>query len=222
MQRRIILIVSILFLTGLQLVAQKTMLIKGTVIDKSTNKPLELEINLKGETGKKYRINSNVDGTYSSGIEDGDTYEISIKGYLISHSEKSITIPKTNYYKEYNRNLHISKFEAGMELYSNNLFNKGTAILAVNAEEILKGIRDDLAFHNAKVNFIVSTCDYYNKTKKKRAASTKQLITERIKVLRDICFKLNFRQSNVDYFEDIVINAKAPKSPKDQFKVVIK
>jgi hypothetical protein len=222
MQRRIILMLCLIILSGFPVFAQKTMLIKGTVIDKSTNKPLELEINVKGETGKKYRINSNVDGTYSTGIEGGDTYSISVKGYLISEQEHSITIPKTEYYKEYNRDLHISKFATGMELYSLNLFNPGTAVLSTSAEERLKEIRDDLAFHNAKVNFIVSTCDYYNKTKKKRAASTKQLMTDRIKVLRDICFKLNFRQSNVDYFEDIVINAKAPKSPKDQFKVVIR
>lgn len=207
---------------GLPVLAQKTMLIKGIVVDKTTNKPLEIEIHFKGETDKKYRINSNVDGTYSSGIEGGDIYSIRIKGYLISESEHTIKIPKTDYYKEYTRDLHISKLESGMELYSNNLFNSGTSVLSPKAEEILKEIRDDLAFHNAKVNFIVSTCDYYNKTKKKRATSTKQLMTDRIKVLRDICFKLNFRQSNVDYFEDIVINSKAPKSPKDQFKVVIK
>jgi hypothetical protein len=222
MQRRIILIICFVLLMGLPAAAQKTMLIKGTILDKSTNKPLELEVHLTGASGKKYRINSNVDGTYSSGIEGGDTYSISIKGYLISESEHSITIPKTEYYKEYNRDLHISKFAPGMELYSGNIFNDGTAVLSASAEEFLKGIRDDLAFHNAKVSFIVSTCDYYNKAKKKRAASTKQLMADRIKVLRDMCFKLNFRQSNVDYFEDIVINAKAPKSPKDQFKVVIK
>jgi hypothetical protein len=198
------------------------MLIKGTVIDKSTKQPLELEIHLNGTAEKKYRINSNVDGTYSSGIEGGDTYTISIKGYSIPESERSIKIPKTEAYKEYNRDLHITKFVSGMELYSENLFKSGTTILLPSAEATLKSIRDDLGFHNAKVNFIVSTCDYYDKNKKKRAASTKQLLTDRIKALRDICFKLNFRQSNVDYFEDVVINVKAPKSPKDQFKVVIK
>ncbi len=222
MKKSGILIIIMMILVCLPAFAQKTMLIKGTVVDKSNNKPLELEINLKSETGRKYRINSNVDGSYSSGIEGGETYFISVKGYLISEAERSIKIPKTDFYKEYNRDLHIMKFESGMELYSENLFNPGTAVLSASAEEILKGIRDDLAFHIAKVNFIVSTCDYYNKTKKKRAESTKLLISDRIKALRDICFKLNFRQNNVDYFEDIVINAKAPKSPKNQCRVVIR
>jgi hypothetical protein len=206
MQRKIILILCFLLFSGFPILAQKTMLIKGTVLDKSTKQPLELEIHLNGTADKKYRINSNVDGTYSSGIEGGDTYTISIKGYSIPESERSIKIPKTDAYKEYNRDLHITKFVSGMELYSENLFKSGTTILLPSAEAIL----------------IVSTCDYYDKNKKKRAASTKQLLTDRIKALRDICFKLNFRQSNVDYFEDVVINAKAPKSPKDQFKVVIK
>lgn len=216
----IIILLGLIFIPDIK--AQKTMLIKGFVIEKSTNKPVETEISIIGNSGKKYRINSNNEGEFSSGIEGGDIYEISIRGYSIPESEKTINIPKTSNYKEYSRDLHISKFASGLDLYNLNIFNKGTAVLSPSAEETLMKMRDEFAFHNLKVNFIVNTADYYEKNKKKRASSVKQLMADRIKALKDICFKLNFRQSHIDYFEDVIINNKPSKANKNQLKVVVR
>ena len=218
MKIKIILSIFLLFVFFRITIAEQTMLIKGNVKDKS-GKPLEVTIyfNEDGSGFKNYRISSSADGSYSNGIEGGKIYNIAIKGYYIPKNMSFVNIASTDKYKEYDRDLVLTKLSDGLELDNFQLFKKGKKTLLPAVHKELKKIRKMMKFHNIKVKFVISTADVY--CSKGRTKKCKQLLKDRTKVFRNELFKMNFSESRTSVESKLVINKR--KSNVADYDVIL-
>ncbi len=100
-------------------------LLKGTVYDDKTKKPIhayiELIDNVKGESLAEFESDA-VTGKFLVSLPAGKNYGIAVKsdGYLF-HSE-NFDIPKGADYQEYNKEVYMKKIEVGEVIVLRNIF----------------------------------------------------------------------------------------------------
>ena len=100
-------------------------LLKGTIYDDKTKKPLYAKIDLyDNETGNLLAEfqSDQVNGRYMISLPAGKNYGIAVKadGYLF-HSE-NFDIPKNSDYVEYNKDVYMKKIEVGQSIVLKNIF----------------------------------------------------------------------------------------------------
>ncbi len=142
-------------------------LLKGKIFDEFTGKSMEINIEFKTESGKKFKIKSNsLDGSYEQIFNSGENVEIIFTNWNITRKINKLSIKDTTKYCEQHQNFYVKKYVQGNSVFSFNLFEPNSANLSADAPAKIDSLKDMLLFsRNIKIELRTNGHDTYKQTR---------------------------------------------------------
>ena len=139
-------------------------IVKGKISDEFTGKPVTCTIEMKTQSGKRIKTNSNsIDGYFEQVLNAGESYEFSFSGYDIVKKIQNIQLDNVDKTVEKTMNFSVRRLTEGVQLYALNGFDKGTTRLNWAGNAAMKELEEILKFNRgAKFEFVVSSKDSYS------------------------------------------------------------
>ena len=136
-------------------------IIKGTVTDQFTGKPLDVTLQFRDEEGTRFRIKPNIiDGSYSQVVTSGMSYEVTFINYDVLRETQTLNIPFTDTYEEKEVDFQAKKLSPGLDLFKKKFFTGNDAKLSNDASEFLKEFQTIMRFNRGGTfKFIVLADD---------------------------------------------------------------
>lgn len=187
------------------------LLLKGTVTDEISGKPLGVTIVFMDDQGKKIKIQSNsIAGNFEQVLNSSSEYSVILSSNDIVRKELVINTKDTDSYTEQKIDFKVKKLAPGVELYSIKCFEMNDDKVNGYAESTFNDLMDMMKFNRSvKVDFKVNAYDLIpekqaapepvkKKSKKKSkapvieapkgpdAAEVKQLVDSRVNALKTL------------------------------------
>jgi hypothetical protein len=142
-------------------------LLKGKILDEISGKPMEVNIEFKAESGKKFKIKSNsIDGSYEQIFNSGENVEIVFTNWNIARKINKISIKDTTKYFEQIENFYVKQYVKSSAVFKFNLFDPNSANLRSDAAAKIDSLKDMLLFsRNIKIELVTNGHDSFFKTK---------------------------------------------------------
>lgn len=122
-------------------------LLKGKVVDKITNKPCEVSLQFKDQSGKIFKIQPNIlDGSYQQVVNSGEEYEITFINYDIIREIEKVKIEYSEKYTEIEQNFSVKKMVKDSVIYSLNMFQANTSELTADGQVVLNTLEYSMKF----------------------------------------------------------------------------
>lgn len=143
-------------------------LVKGSVIDEFTGKPVGVSLEFRLESGKKFKINSNsISGEFEQIFNAGEKVQVVISNWDVARKIEEFIVKDTTTYFEQSIVLYVRKFVVGSPIFKFNIFEQNSSSLTSNYKAILDSVEQTLRFsRNIKVELRVNARDSYWKTEK--------------------------------------------------------
>lgn len=212
--------VFLLLLASFNLFSQdlSTRIVKGTITDKSTGKPQEVEIVFEDSKGKKFKINSNsITGKYEQLLNVGETYKISFLRYDILKDEVELT-PKApdKSFEPQIQDYEVFIMKKGVELFDYDVFEKGSDKVSPSGEKSLEKLKTIMRFNRALyVDIVIHNDEGGNKgLSEKRLANLKQLTDSWGRFNRKVEYKIDESKGKNPSADTKIIISKVEDSMK--------
>ncbi len=213
-------------------------LIKGTLIEESTNNPIGTTIQFTDSQGKTVDTRSNSQsGAFQQVLKADESYRIAAKGYIISEGQKHFGTPDSDEYVEFDMNFTAKKIAEGLQIAHFQAFKPNDSTLTEEAKEKFKDLKSLLRFNiGVTVNIEISSYDshlkkktvkeYYTKNGRKRYRWKKlstedrlqELLDAREKAVKEYFDEIKIFLKNVDFSRDLQIVSETKKREKRKKK----
>jgi hypothetical protein len=142
-------------------------LLKGKIYDEFSGKPMEVNIEFKTESGKKFKNKSNsIDGSYEQIFNSGENVEIIFTNWNIVRIINKISIKDTTKYCEQPQNFYVKKYEKGEAVFKFVLFDENSWNLRSDAAAKIDSLKNMLLFsRNIKIDIRTNGHDSYKQTR---------------------------------------------------------
>ena len=142
-------------------------LVKGTIIDEYTGKPVEAQLEFRDQNGRKIKTKSNsIDGSWEQIFNAGDQLEVILSNWNVARKIDRLVVKDTNAFFEQKTDYAVRLFEVGKPIYKLNIYEPQTAKFKENHNMILDSLKDVLLFaRNIKVELRTNSHDSYAKIK---------------------------------------------------------
>ena len=212
--------IFLLILASLNLFSQdlSTRIVKGTITDKSTGKPQEVEIVFEDSKGKKFKIKSNsITGKYEQLLNANETYKISFLRFDVLKDELEFT-PKApdKSFEPQIQDFEVFVMKKGVELFDFDIFDKGSDKISSSGEKYLEKLKTIMRFNRALyVDIIIHNDDGSNKSlSEKRLSNLKQLTDSWGRFNRKVEYKIDENKGKNPNSDTKVIISKVEDSMK--------
>lgn len=163
--------IAVLFTTNNELYSFKRtvqILVKGTVIDEFTGKPVGASLEFRLESGRKFKINSNsISGEFEQVFNSGEKVQVVISNWDIARKTEEFVVKDTAAYSEQSVDFFVRKFEVDSPIFKFNLFEQNSSNFVNDYKAILDSLEQTFRFsRNIKVELRVNARDSYWKTEK--------------------------------------------------------
>lgn len=154
-------------------------IVKGKVLDQYTNKPINVSMMFTAKDGKKFKITPNIlSGEYQQVLNSGEEYEVTFINYDIIREKHVLRLEHSDKYLEIKQDYFPKRMTAGLEIYSENIFEKNSANLTSSGTELLEQLVQAMKFsRGAKFQLNISAKDA------DKPANAKDLLNKRITAL---------------------------------------
>lgn len=143
-------------------------LLKGKIVDAETKKPLGIELQLKSNKNRLFRVKSNsTDGSFQQVLPPGAKYTYMFKGYFCDEFVPYLDLKPTNNYDEIERVFEVRKIKEGDLVMTGDLFKANDTTFADVNDYTINSISESLNFQkNLEVKIYINIEDCNFKTKK--------------------------------------------------------
>ena len=154
-------------------------IVKGKVLDQYTNKPINVAMMFTAKDGKKIKITPNIlSGEYQQVLNSGEEYEVTFINYDIIREKHVLRLEHSDKYLEIKQDYFPKRMTAGLEIFSENIFEKNSANLTPSGTELLEQIVQAMKYsRGAKLKFNISAKDA------DKPANAKDLLDKRLNAL---------------------------------------
>lgn len=185
-------IMAMLLLSPSLAAMQTTMLLKCTVTDEYSGKPVAVKYSLKSSDGKTVKGKTREsDGSFQAVLAPGMHYEIILSNYNILKMRDTIVIADRGEYFEDTREFTVKVLSAGQQLVKENIFEQGNASISAAGKAALKDLVDIMKKNRPLYVRVTACVEQSGDSKKKKRRSSKdnsatqKLVDERVQVLTD-------------------------------------
>lgn len=154
-------------------------IVKGKVLDQYTNKPINVAMMFTDKNGKKFKITPNIlTGEYQQVLNSGEEYEVTFINYDVIREKNTLKLEHSEKYLEIKQDYFVKRMTPGLEIYSENIFEKNSANLTPSGTELLENLVQAMKFsRGAKLKFNISAKDT------DKPANAKALLDKRLNAL---------------------------------------
>ena len=182
-------------------------IVKGSVLDEFTNKPVIVEMMFTNKDGKKFKIIPNsLTGHYEQVLNSGEDYDVTFINYDVVRETQQLHLEYSAKYLELEHNYSVKRMTNGLELFSANAFKNNSADLVVEGKELLDRIVKTMRFsRGAKLQIKISAKDA------DKSKNSKELIENRIKSifgydgLADVKSRISISASDVNTDKNLTV-----------------
>lgn len=155
-----------------------TRIVKGVITDKTSGKPIALDIQIEDSKGKKFKIKSNSTGNYEQLLQANETYKFTFLDPEVLREEVDFkaTAPDASYAPQI-KNFEVFVMKEGVELYDFDVFDKGSESISSAGKAKLENLKSIMRFNRAlSINIEIHPDDSNNNAlSQKRLAKLKEL-----------------------------------------------
>lgn len=179
-------------------------LLKGTVYDEYTNKPVGLMIELKTNKGKWFKIKSDsVTGKYQQVFQSGEEIDITLYDWDVVRTSFKLKLPDTSKYAEFEHDFKVKHLTVGLNAFEWDCFQSGESEITQFGKELIKSLDEVLKFNrNVKFTVYVTAFDTYCKTQSKE--EVKSVVKEKKKKKTITDYKTVINEPPVDKIKELV------------------
>lgn len=200
----------------------KQVLVKGTVTDVQTGKPLlAVEIEFVDAQGAKTRTKSNeITGKFEQLLKANEKYNVILLDDKILRENQEIQTKGLEKYTEQNIDLSGKSLLVGMQIKAGNLFDASATNMNESGTKLLEDLKNTLRLNRSiSVEIQVNSKDTYS-TSNKDEDKLKKLVIGRVSAIEVVVMKWGSLKSKLKMKHIFEVD-KAMNENSDDVKVVI-